>query len=250
VDARLERVEAEAFASLAESAGLPLLRIAGAVCTAAPIAPSNPLLNRVAGIGDADDDELDAIDAFFVENAIPRYVVAPAEPVLAERLAARGFDLRPGWMKFCRDATAAAPASATPLRIGEATRKDVEAIVASVYGEPPEAVELFAAVVGVEGWHWFAAYDGDELAACAALFAHDGAGWLGAAGTFPDHRGRGAQSALLAARIARARELGLDVLTAETGARRDDGANTSYDNILRAGFVEAYERANLVSPES
>jgi GNAT superfamily N-acetyltransferase len=113
---------------------------------------------------------------------------------------------------------------------------------------PPDVSQFFSPLSGREGWHCFVGYDGDDPVACAALFAHDGVGWLGAAGTLPDQRGKGAQSALLAARIALARELGLDVLTTETGEQRDDGPNASYRNILRAGFEEAYIRPNLLSP--
>ena len=246
MDERLERVEAEAFASLAENAGLPLLRIVGAVCTAAPVAPTLPLLNRVSGIAAATDDELTEIDAFFRGHAIPHYVVATASPELAARLIARGFEQRLGWMKFRRDPTTPL-VSSTSLRIGDATGDDVAAIVGAVFGAP-ELAAMLAALPGRDGWHWLAAYDGEEPIACGALFAHDRAGWLGAAGTLPEHRGKGAQSAILAARIARARKLGVDVLATETGERSDDGPNTSYDNILRAGFTEAYLRPNLVSP--
>jgi hypothetical protein len=246
VDERLERVEAEAFASLAESVGLPLLRIAGAICTAAPVAPTLPLLNRVGGIADATDDELAEIDAFYREHAIPHYVVATVAPELAERLVARGFEQRRRWMKFGREPKTPHPA-ATSLRIGDASGGDVAAIVGTVFGVR-ELAAMLETLPGRDGWHWFAAYEGEEPVACGALFVHDGAGWLGVGGTLPEHRGKGAQSAILAARIVRARELGVDLLATETGERTDDGSNTSYDNILRAGFAEAYLRPNLVSP--
>ncbi len=76
------------------------------------------------------------------------------------------------------------------------------------------------------------------------LYSADGVGYLGFAGTLPEHRGRGAQSALLAERIRRAGELGCDVLVTETGERRDDRPSNSYRNILRAGFAEVAVTAN------
>ena len=246
MDERLERVEAEAFASLAEHAGLPLLRVAGAVCTAAPVAPTLPLLNRVGAIAAATDDELAEIDAFYREHAIPHYVIATVSTELAAGLVARGFEQRLGWMKFRRDPKTPL-VSETALRIGDATGDDVVPIVGAVFGVP-ELATMLATLPGRDGWHWFAAYDGEAPVACGALYVDDGAGWLGVGGTLPEHRGKGAQSAILAARIARARELGVDVLATETGVRKDDGPNTSYDNILRAGFSEAYVRPNLVSP--
>jgi GNAT superfamily N-acetyltransferase len=66
--------------------------------------------------------------------------------------------------------------------------------------------------------------------------------------TRPEHRGRGAQGAILAGRIERARDLGLRWLVTETGAPRQDGPGSSYRNILRAGFREIEVRPNLASP--
>ena len=79
------------------------------------------------------------------------------------------------------------------------------------------------------------------------LYANGDAGWLGVASTRADYRGRGAQSALLAARIERAGELGLRLLVTETGAAEDDEPGTSYRNILRAGFEPAYVRPNYTA---
>ena len=66
----------------------------------------------------------------------------------------------------------------------------------------------------------------------------------GFAATLPEHRGKGAQSALLAERIGRAAELGCDVVVTETGEQRDDRPSNSYRNILRAGFSEVAVIAN------
>jgi GNAT superfamily N-acetyltransferase len=72
--------------------------------------------------------------------------------------------------------------------------------------------------------------------------------WIGAGATRPAFRRRGGQSALLAARVARALELGARTLVTETGARVDDRRHTSYDNILRTGFREQYLRDNWLAP--
>ena len=76
------------------------------------------------------------------------------------------------------------------------------------------------------------------------------AGWGGSASAppGPEHRGRGAQGAILAGRIDRARELGLRRVATETGVPREDGPGPSYRNILRAGFEEIEVRPNLASP--
>jgi GNAT superfamily N-acetyltransferase len=143
------------------------------------------------------------------------------------------------------------PSAATALRLeASAPGEHFAAVIGAVSGMPADVAQFFSPLSGQEGWHCFVGYDGDEPAACAALFVHGGVGWLGAAGTLPEKRGNGAQSALLAVRIALGRELGLKVLTTETGEQRADGPNVSYRNILRAGFEEAYVRPNLLSPSS
>ena len=66
-----------------------------------------------------------------------------------------------------------------------------------------------------------------------------------------EHRGKGAQSAILAARIEAAAAAGCEIVTTETGAPRDGQPGPSYRNIVRAGFEPHYVRANyLSSPEA
>jgi GNAT superfamily N-acetyltransferase len=255
VDERLERVEAEAFGTLQESAGLPVLRIAGATAYATPALPQNTMLNRVAALGlerAPSDSELDELDAFF-RTAGVRYAVSVsplADASLEPRLRERGFSDGYAWMKF-RRGLEPPPPRATGLRVEETGDGLVFGrTVALAYGMPETAAAMFAGLGGRAGWHLFLAYDGAEPAGGAALYARDGTGWLGAAGTLSGHRGKGAQTALLAARVERARQLGLEALTTETGERVADRPSNSYRNILRAGFEEAYLRPNLVAPES
>jgi len=253
-DPKLELAEAAAFESLWSGAGLPVERIAGAVCVAFPEAREDTMLNRVDGLGLAapvDDAALDAIDAFFrdldVTYAIGLSPLAPLE--LGVALRTRGFEPGYAWMKFRRDASE--PSSvATSLRIEEPEDGiDFGTVVGSAYGMPPRlGSAIFGGLPGRERWSCFVAYDCDEPVGAAALYAHGGVGWLGCAGTVAEHRGKGAQSAILAARIRRARQLGLEALTTETGERVPDRASNSYRNILRAGFEEAYVRPNLVAP--
>ena len=249
-----ERAEAAAFAGLAEAAGLPLLRLAGATCVASPGTPQALLVNRVTGLGTArapSDDELDEIDAFFAD-AGARYAVAidpEAAATLVPRLAERAFVPGAPWMKFAWATAATAPTYDGPLRVAEVRERD-DFETAGGSELPAALAALLAGVVGADGWHCFVAYDGDRPVARAALCASDGdVGWLGAAGTLPADRGRGAQAALLTARLRRAADLGLDEVVVETAVAGADGPGGSYRNVLRAGFVEAYERGHSVSPE-
>ena len=247
--AELERAEAEAFASSMSAAGLPVTRIAGAVCWAAPGIPDIQL-NRVGGLGlerDANDDELDDIEAFFRGHG-NRFAVSLTPGPLHDRLLERGYTAGYSWMKFRRDASPA-PAVTTELTVEETHDADAfGSVVAEAFGIPA-ATDFFGGLVGRPGWSIFLARSGDDVAGGAALFLEDGIGWLGIGGTRPAFRGKGAQNALIAARIERGRALGAHAFTTETGERVEDRPGGSYRNILRGGFEEAYLRPNLLSPE-
>jgi GNAT superfamily N-acetyltransferase len=253
-DLRLELAEAAAMESVWTGAGLPVRRIAGAVCMAFPDVPENTMLNRADALGLAGPvgaDELDDVDAFFRLHRVHYAVgVSPlAAPGLRELLRSRGFTDGYAWMKFRREPVEPNPAE-TALQIEEPrSGADFGVVISAAYGLAPEiGAATFEGLPGREGWSCFVAYEEDVPAGAGALYAHDGVGWFGCAGTVAEHRGKGAQSAIFAARIRRARELGLDVLTTETGERVPDRPSNSYRNILRAGFVEAYLRPNLVAP--
>lgn len=257
-DVRLELAEAAAYEALNDAAGLPHARVAGAACIAMPQMPENTMVNRVTGLGLAGrvtDTDIDELEAFFRSHGV-RYAVALspfAPPEVGERLRSRGFASGYGWMKFARgveERVEEPVAAATTLRVEEVDEgDDFGRIVASAYGMPIELGRtVFATLPRQPGFHCFVAYDADEPTAAAALRADGRVGWLGVAGTVPEHRGKGGQTALLAARLARARELGLERLTTETGERLADRPSNSYRNILRAGFSERYVRANLLAP--
>jgi GNAT superfamily N-acetyltransferase len=102
-------------------------------------------------------------------------------------------------------------------------------------------------LAGREGWQCFVAYDGDVPAAAGALFVAGRVGWIGIGATVPEQRGKGGQSALLAARIEAASAAGCEVVVTETGEPADGQPNGSYRNIVRAGFEPVYVRANYVA---
>jgi len=90
---------------------------------------------------------------------------------------------------------------------------------------------------GKPGMHHFMAFDGARPVAVAALAVHEGLGYLGWMSTAESARRRGAQQALIAARVAKAQALGCDVIVSETLTM----LATSLANLERAGFREAYE---------
>jgi GNAT superfamily N-acetyltransferase len=239
--------------SVAAELGVASTEIGGAHCGCVAAAPGSRILNHVVGLGlerEATYTDLDAIDEFYSAYEVGYAVaIAPGTSDLRDRLEGRGFSDDYAWMKFSRT-TRSAPTVRTALRverIGRDHGADFGRIVAAGFDYPPAAGEWLGEVTGRQRWWCFMAFEEDEPAATGALYVDGDVGWLGMAATLPEHRRKGAQNALLAARIEAARTAGCTLLATETGARVEDRPSNSYRNILRADFVEAYERPNLSS---
>lgn len=247
MDVDLERAEIEAFADMyrtvAPGLGIELLELGDVKCGAVRTLDSR-IFNRVMGL--RDESLFDEIAAFYGETP---YVVADTYGV-ADRLETRGFTPDYGWAKFVRPVEPP-PEARTDLRIeliGPERAVDFGRVVTGAYGMPDRLDAWTGAVVGRPGWSCYLALDGDEPAGAGAVYVHEGVGWLGFAGTLPDFRGRGAQGAILAARIRRAAELGCRAVVTETGELQEGRPSNSYRNILRSGFDLVYVRPNLLSP--
>jgi GNAT superfamily N-acetyltransferase len=244
--ARQERVALEASRAFSSAT-----EVGGAVVLSVPEAPDSPMLNRVVGLGierPATDPDVDAALSA-IDAGVTFYVALTtgARPVeLPEWLRARGLEPGWGWMAFRRGVED--PASVeTSLRLVEVKTRDEAAAFARVVRvsyELPEETEPRLARLPDVGWLCWLAFDGGEAAGAGALYAAERVAYLSFAGTLPEHRGKGAQSALLGARISRAAGLGCDVVVTETGERRGDRPSNSYRNILRAGFTEDAVTAN------
>jgi GNAT superfamily N-acetyltransferase len=98
----------------------------------------------------------------------------------------------------------------------------------------PEYVRL----AGKPGFFHYMAFDGERPVAIAALCVFEDMGYLMAARTAESHRKRGAQQALIAARIERAEQIGCSILVSETLTMLEH----SLRNLQRAGFQEVYEK--------
>jgi GNAT superfamily N-acetyltransferase len=213
-----------------------------ATCTLLPGLGAR-IFNRVLGLRST--EQLDEIAAFFGEE--PWWV--SDSHGLGPDLEQRGFAPDYGWMKFSRGVGPRQAHSDLDVRaIGPDQAANFARVVAEGYEMPEWTQPLAANVVGRPDWSCYVAYDGEQPAGAGALFVHDGVGWLGYAATRPRYRGRGAQSAILAARIEDARQQGCSTVVTETGAMEDGRPSNSYRNIVRAGFREAGVRANYRAP--
>jgi hypothetical protein len=249
---RLEVSEAAAYrdlyaaapAALAREHGIRHADLGGGVCCAVDALPGSRLLNRAIGV--AADADLGELDRFF---GATRYTVGVLEPGLAPRLAARGFARDYSWMKFRRGVD---PVDArTELRVERVGAEQGGAfgrIEGAAYGLPAFVASWLAALPGRPGWSVYLAFDGDAAVGAGALWVEGDQGWLSFGATLAEARGRGAQSAILAARVAEAAGRGCTELVTETGEATDAGPGNSYRNLLRAGFEEAGLRENWTSP--
>jgi hypothetical protein len=235
-----ERIEAAALGSYTRATGGRAELVGGALCAQHPQLPI-PEVNRALPVEPRVD--LDAVRAWYDGRA--HVVVAPPDhPELVEALPRLGYEPAHAWMAFeLGDQPTEQPAS--DLRVEETHDADAFALtLVEGYGVPADAQRLFPPLVGLPGWHCFLAWSDDEPAGCGALHVEGRLAWLGMAATRPALRRRGAQMAVLLARIEAARALGAGALYTETGAAATDGPGPSYRNILRAGFRESYLRAN------
>jgi len=96
----------------------------------------------------------------------------------------------------------------------------------------------YARSAGKGGCFHYMAFDGSRPVAVAALYVFEDLGYLAMASTAESDRRRGAQQSLIAARVAKAREIGCTVLVSETLSLLEG----SLRNLQRAGFREIYEK--------
>lgn len=256
-NAALEAIERDAWLDLfaaappsfAIGAGLSCGRFGEAAGFAIQAAPTMQF-NRMQGIdvGAGEPARLDVMLAWLKDNCGPVWalqIIAPDEADMARRgLAPVG-----SWTKFARPAGAPPPASTdlTIRRVGSDRASDFGAMVQTGFGAPPPFALWAAQLAGRAGWTTYVAYDGEAPVAAAAMFVERDLAWLGLGCCLPSHRGRGAQSAMLAARIADAGVMGASAVVTETGTPPpgEEAQHPSFRNILRAGFEPAYRRINF-----
>jgi hypothetical protein len=207
---------------------------------------------RVQGLGVAQPARAETVDAAiadFEATNVKNWIIqlAPGADELARLLAARGFERHPRtWAKFIHAGDP--PTSRTELIIREIDARHARAfgeVGAAAFGLPAPAAPWIASIVGGPNFRTFMAFAGETPVAGGTVFTKDGGAWLGFGGTLASHRGSGAQTAILAARIRAAQDAGARLISTETGIPHEGEAGPSFKNIQRAGFRIAYERPNM-----
>jgi len=260
---------------VADELGIGLDREAGILRLTAS-GYDHPMFNRVMGVGLDPEDPgegpgatLTRATAHYRAAGVRRWMlqllphVEPSE--FAEEAARRGVVRLRGWAKHLGPAEPETrPGS--DLRV---VRLDAEVgkgpgsdpgladawaeIGVRNFGFPAPFVRWLRALHGRNRWHLYLALDGETPAATGALFLSESdAGVIGQltfAGTLPEYRRRGAQSALIARRVEDARAAGARWIVSETDEELPDRPNPSTRNLIRLGFPVAYVRANWGPPK-
>lgn len=139
---------------------------------------------------------------------------------------------------------------ATDLRVAPVARQDAEQWAAAVsdgFGKPHEGfVGMLTAAAGHSRTHAYAVWDGDRVAGGGMLHVHGDLASLNHGAVLARYRRRGGQSALVAARTGRARELGCRWIVTEAFQPDDGRSSSSLNNMVRAGLRKLYVRQNCL----
>lgn len=258
---RLERALADSCRSLAEalarldpSSGAAVLD--GPAGVAVFAGAGSPLTQALAlGIpGPVSAEALDRIEAFLDpggNGAVQAELCPFADPSAGALLAERGWRITE-WQLVWTRAVPAEPldppppgVEVRPVRPGEEDAC-IRAILAGFLESeevPEEAVALLRPAAHAAGFEtWLATVDG-KLAGGATLSWVDGIAFVNGSGVRPSLRRRGAQGALIRARLGRARELGCAVAASSTLP-----GTSSRRNMERHGFHVAYPKVVLSRP--
>lgn len=238
--------------------GMDAVRIGGGVLTLMTHDPVGGYWNKAIGLGldlPLTPEIVDEVLRLATERAVPAltFQVAPhARPDDWPRLLEeRGLTPGSPFVKYFGPIPDPGP-DHTDLRIdrlGADHAAEYGRVIRTGFGMPPDpAMEAWFAEVPSFGDDWvtYGAWAGDDLAAVANLFVHGDVATLSGAATLPAFRRRGAQSALMAARIREGAARGCTWLSTETWPESPGNPNPSQHNMRQLGLTELYVRHNWV----
>ncbi len=238
---RAERLEVRHLTTYAEDVG-EVLKLGGARAVYA--GPDLPL-NVAVGVGtDADGLAwLPEAERFLLERGVTPAVVAYSHlhPDALKVLEERNFALSRALHVHARELNASAAAPALPVR--EVTPQEWLPIAVAAFGEGSRPI-MERTAARPHTHFWVCDLEGKSVAA-SALSVFEGvdfgrAALLFSAATRPEWRGQGAQTALLAARLRQAQELGAGVAFVMTTP-----GTASERNARRAGFDQVAARLSF-----
>lgn len=226
-------------------------RIAGAYVI---YAEHDPPISRTIGLGmngALTAEDVEQVEEFYRSRHVPSQIdLCPlADASLKELLNERGYHIHEFnnvWFQPLDDYEA--PDNwAAGVSVREAESADADAWVHAVSRGFAEQDDVMAAELRIAtvffhdpGTRCFLSLVDGKPAGGGALFIHEGLAALFSGSTMPEARGRGAQTALLHARLRAAREASCDLALIKTSP-----GNASQRNVQRAGFHLAYTKPTM-----
>ena len=201
-------------------------------------------VNVAWGFGSRSDglnEHLDAVEAFFARHALPSRLVVYSHFPAWDALGVRGYRLERVLHVHARSLEDI-PES-TGVKVRASPPEEFAVLSARAFG--PGNGAIMARTAARPRTQFFAAELEGRPVAAAALSVFGDVAWLFSAATLPGNRGRGAQTALLAARLHAAKDAG-----ASHAAVVTTPGSASERNVQRAGFVLVGARLSLVRDQS
>jgi GNAT superfamily N-acetyltransferase len=262
----MESIERQALLSWRESVarrGMPgyqwRLRQIGDLLCSISSSEQSILVNRVFGFGPdtvPTEEQLREVRQAYSEAGVSRFFLHVVPPrtteVEAALLTRAGFRRYRGWIKFRRGRDPLPDTPATDLEVRQISPDEAgafAAIAAPAFDLSAPGQRALAALADDPDWRLYMSFDRGNPAGTGALYLRGETGYLDWAATHLRYRGRGSQRALIGRRISDALNAGCTTLTTMTGESVPGDPQHSYNNILRAGFGEAYLRENWIPAE-
>jgi GNAT superfamily N-acetyltransferase len=223
--------------------GTQVLRRGAMFATKVPFSPQNGFMNNVHGLDDP--ALLPEVLAFYAATEQPCWATVPPYLPIAvtDALSAAGFRV-----ESYSSAMVAEPVPETPrgqIDVREAAREELDVFLDTMnlgFDTNPTMLANLRRNQSfwsdVPDWHLFLARIDGALAGAAVLSIHDDIGYLAAGSVLPAFRARGVHTALISARLdrARARHCRIVCGNAEWGSQ-------SQRNQQRAGLAIAYVKS-------
>lgn len=253
--AEVELLEASVWAELHGRFGLEagnefaIVKRWGRAAALASRAANAVAINRAIGFGferPLDRRQLSEIRTFFREQGKSRWFVecSPDASIDVAALVAAGGVVGGSVIKLVADLDDQVDLPAPAFDVISASAADGPRFMDLVGTQlaVPEAVRYgIVSTIGDPDWHFYFAMASGHPVAGAAMFIDGESAWLGLAGTVPECRNRGAQTALLVRRLRDAKAAGCRWVSAD--AIPESGSpNSSWRNMKRLGFGELYQR--------
>ncbi|MCA1057517.1 GNAT family N-acetyltransferase [Rossellomorea aquimaris] len=216
-----------------------------------PASPGSIYYNRIKGFGKNDLDKTDEIlEIYASEQLTPCFDMTPDQlnMEVAQALTGKGFYSAEQlvFMEMQPQDGAYVSEDIHLVKVtGDNVREFLHLIAESTgMTSDEEIMERKATYFVRPDFHNYIAYIGEDTIGMGSLFIRGEEGYLANDFTFPSHRGKGAQKALIHHRIQTAKEMGLKRLYTDV-----EFGTASNQNMLKAGFQTVFQNSFWMKAE-